>query len=74
MKSGNIGKYEFLTETDVIPRGADASLAAEQFEYSPLGKTFDKQVKAIKEQGKKQVAAIVGTKPLTTDWTTDRCF
>ena len=27
-------------------------------EYSPLGKAFDKQVKAIEEQGQKQVATI----------------
>ena len=47
LKSGNIDKYEFLTETDIIPRGADAALASAQFEYSPLGKAFEKQVKAI---------------------------
>ena len=58
LKSGDIDKYELLTETDVIPRGAEASLAAAKFEYSPLGKAFDKQVKAIEEQGNKQVAAI----------------
>ena len=49
LKSGNIDKCEFLTETDVVPRGAEASLARAQFEYSPLGKAFGKQVQAIEE-------------------------
>ena len=32
------------------------------FTYSPLSKAFEKQIKAIKEQGKKQVEAL---KPIT---------
>ena len=59
LKSGDIDKYEFLTEQEVIPRGAEASLASVQFEYSPLGKAFEKQVQAIEEQGDKQVQALM---------------
>ena len=29
-----------------------------QFAYSPLGKAFEKQTKAIEDQGKKQIKAI----------------
>ena len=29
-----------------------------KFTYSPLGKTFEKQIKTIEEQGKKQIDAI----------------
>ena len=58
LKSGNIDKYEYLTGQEVIPTGQAAALAHAKFEYSPLGKAFEKQVKTIKEQGEKQVKAI----------------
>ena len=32
LKSGNIDKYEYLTDTDIVPRGADQGLAESQFE------------------------------------------
>ena len=34
-----------------------------QFTYSPLGKTFEKQIKTIEDQGKKQVEALKDLKP-----------
>ena len=34
-----------------------------KFAYSPLGKVFKKQIKAIEEQGKKQVKALKVLKP-----------
>ena len=40
LKSGNIDKYEDLPDQEVIPTGAEASLAHAKFEYSPLGKAF----------------------------------
>ena len=63
LKSGDIDKYELLTQQEVIPRGAEASQAAAKFEYSPLGKAFGKQVKAIEEQREKQVTTIQGITP-----------
>ena len=33
------------------------------FTYSPLGKAFKKQTKAIENQGKKQVEALTALKP-----------
>ena len=35
-----------------------------KFTYSPLGKAFEKQIKTIKDQGKKQVKAIQDNKHL----------
>ena len=61
LKSGNIDKYEYLTGQEIIPTGQAADLAHAKFEYSPLGKAFEKQVKTIKEQGEKQVKAIENT-------------
>ena len=40
LKSGKIDKYELLTNQELIPRGAEASLATKRFEYSPLGRAF----------------------------------
>ena len=46
--SGKIDKYEYLTGKEILP--SDQSRITEQakFTYSPLGKTFEKQLK-IKE-------------------------
>ena len=33
--------------------------------YSPLGKAFEKQIKTIEEQGKTQLEALKGLKPIT---------
>ena len=33
-----------------------------KFTYSPLGKTFEKQIKAIEDQGEKQVKALKNLK------------
>ena len=33
--------------------------------YSPLGKAFEKQIKAIEEQGKTQLEALKVLKPIT---------
>ena len=64
LKSGDIDKYEYLTGQEVIPTGQVADLAHAKFEYSPLGKAFEKQVKTIKEQGEKQVKAIENTQQM----------
>ena len=37
-----------------------------KFTYSPLGKAFDKQIKTIEDQGKKQVDALEKLKPEET--------
>ena len=46
---------------------SDQSRIIEQarFTYSPLGKAFEKQIKTVEEQGKKQVEALEVLKPVT---------
>ena len=34
-----------------------------KFTYSPLGKAFEKQIKTIEDQGKKQIDALADLKP-----------
>ena len=62
---GKIDKYEYLTCEEILP--SDQSRAKEQakFTYSPLGRPFEKQIKTIKEQGKKQNKALEVLKPNT---------
>ena len=38
--------------------------ANKTFTYSPLGKTFDKQMKTIEDHGKKQVETLENLKPV----------
>ena len=92
MSSKNLDKYELLTVEDLDLK--PSTVAHAKFEYSPLGKTFNKglseddkkegilkrlenikgknkqQLKAIEDQGKKQLEGIrnidVGSKPLKT--------
>ena len=58
LKSGNIDKYQYLTDQEIIPSGREAALSMARFEYSPLGKALEKQTKTIQEESKKQVEAL----------------
>ena len=55
LSSGKIHKYEYLTGEDILPSSNQQIIEQTRFTYSPLGKAFDKQIKTIKDQGKKQV-------------------
>ena len=50
--------YEYLTGEDILPSNQQQIIEQTKFTYSPLGKAFDKQVKTIEDQGKKQVDAL----------------
>ena len=56
--SGKIHKYEYLTGEDILPSSKQQIIEQARFTYSPLGKAFDKQIKTIEDQGKKQVDAL----------------
>ena len=56
LSSGKLDKYEYLTCEEILPSNQIIQLA--KFNYSPLGKVFEKQIKIIKDQGNKQVKAI----------------
>ena len=58
LSSGEIHKYEYLTGEDILPSNQQQIIEQAKFTYSPLGKAFEKQIKTIEDQGKKQVDAI----------------
>ena len=58
LSSVNIHKYEYLTGEEILPSDQNRTIEQAKFTYSPLGKTFEKQMKTIEEQGKKQVEAL----------------
>ena len=61
--SGKIHKYEYLTGEDILPSNQQQIIEQAKFTYSPLGKAFEKQIKTIEDQGKKQVEALQDLKP-----------
>ena len=58
LSSGKLDKYEYLTGEDILPSNQQQIIEQTKFTYSPLGKAFDKQIKTIEDQGKKQVDAL----------------
>ena len=58
LSSNKIHKYEYLTGEDILPSNKQQIIEQAKFTYSPLGKAFEKQIEAIKGQGKKQVDAL----------------
>ena len=63
LSSGKIHKYEYLTGEDILPSNQQQIIEQAKFTYSPLGKAFEKQIKTIEDQGKKQVDALESLKP-----------
>ena len=58
LSSSKIHKQEYLTGEDILPSSNQQIIEQARFTYSPLGKAFNKQIKTIKDQGKKQVDAL----------------
>ena len=58
LSSNKIHKYEYLTGEDILLSSNQEIIEQARFTYSPLGKAFDKQIKTIEDQGKKQVDAL----------------
>ena len=58
LSSGKIHKYEYLFGKDILPSNQQQIIDQSKCTYSPLGKAFDKQIKAIEDQGEKQIKAI----------------
>ena len=56
LSSDKIHKYEYLTGGDILPSNKQQIIEQAKFTYSHLRKGFGKQIKTIKDQGKKQVA------------------
>ena len=64
---GKIHKYEYLTGEDILPSNQQQIIEQARFTYSPLGKAFEKQIKTIEDQGKKQVEALKVLEPKAID-------
>ena len=62
LSSGKFDKYEYLTGEEILPSNQQQLIQQAKFNYSPLGKALEKQRKTIKDQGKKQVAALESLK------------
>ena len=58
LSSGKVHKYEYLTGEDILPLSNQQIIEQARLTYSPLGKAFNKQIKTIEKQGKKQVDAL----------------
>ena len=58
LSSGEFNKYEYLTGEDILPSNKQQIIEQARFNYSPLGKAFEKQLKTIEDQGQKQIKAI----------------
>ena len=55
LSSGKLHKYEYLTGEDILPSNQQQILEQTKFTYSPLGEAFDKQIKTIEDQERKEV-------------------
>ena len=58
LSSGKLDKYEYLTGEEILPSNQQQIIQQAKFNYSPLGKALEKQIKTIKDQGEKQVKVI----------------
>ena len=62
LSSGKLDKYEYLTGEKTLPSNQQQIIQQAKFNYSPLGKAIEKQIKTIKDQGEKQVVALESLK------------
>ena len=62
LSSGKLDKYEYLTGEEILPSNQQQIIQQAKFNYSPLGKAFEKQTKTNEDQGKKQVVALESLK------------
>ena len=58
LSSNKFSKYEYFTGEEILPSNKKQMIEQAKFTYSPLGKAFKKQIKAIKDQEEKHIKAI----------------
>ena len=63
LSSGKLDKYEYLAGEEILPSNQQQIIQQAKFNYSPLGKAIEKQIKTIQDQGEKQVVALETLKP-----------
>ena len=64
LSSGKIDKYEYLNGEEILPSNQLQIIQQAKFNYSPLEKALEKQIKTIEDQAKKQVKAIQDKKQI----------
>ena len=52
LSSGKIDKYEYLTGEEIVSSNQKQIIQQAKFNYSPLGKALEKQIKTIEDQEK----------------------
>ena len=62
LSSGKIQKNEYLTGEDTLPSNQQQIIEQAKFTCSSLGKAFEKQIKTIEDQRRKQVDALENLK------------
>ena len=55
LSSGKSDKYEYLIGQEILLSDQSRIIKQADFTYSALGKAFEKQTKAVVEQGQKKV-------------------
>ena len=58
LSSGRLDKYEYLTGDEILTSNQQQIIQQAIFNYSPLGKAIEIQIKTVKDQGEKQVVAL----------------
>ena len=55
LSSGKIDKYEYLTGEEILSSNQQKIVEQAKFIYSPLGKTFEKQITQLKIKDKNKL-------------------
>ena len=63
LSSEKIDKYDYLTGEIILPSNQQQITEQAKFTYSPLGKAFQKQIKTIEDQEKKQAEGLKESEP-----------
>ena len=58
LSSGKINKYEYLTGEKTLASNQKQIMELAKFTYSPLRKSFERQIKTIKDQGEEQTKTV----------------
>ena len=66
LTSDKFNKYEYLTGEEILPSKEQQIFEQAKITYSPLRKVFEKQIKTIEDQGKKQIKAIQDQRQVKT--------
>ena len=59
LSCGKFDEYEYLAGEEILLSNERQIIEQAIFAYSPLGKAFEKQIKALKDQGKKQIKVLI---------------